>query len=472
MTPPLDDDLDVTRRGFPSPVLIAGAAVGLVGFVVAIEKASWSSVDGRIVDATYRNWGALGAGIAAIGLAALALATWRSIRMRSRIAHVVAAFAVIGLGGVQVARGLGAFWEPPGSRDRAHDATENMRFSDERLAIEDVSPDKPVAPVVAAERSLDELDEQCRRDTAACPAYRAALERACTADDYQKCARLAVTHLHDVGGPGDLVAGRAAAVKSCDAGNGLGCSNLAYYAAIGAGGPVDPDLAIRSARTGCEAGSYLGCKNLAGMIDDEIVKPPRNERRALLDLACQHYNDRGCEMLADDLIADEDNLSDQGKAAMRGSLMRLCQMGNPAACRIFGVTAARGIGGAEDAKLGELARRRACAIGDSKACDADAEVGKRRGVHFISVTAADGGDHLDRIETLERAFAPCAAALTTGTDIDGEWVTDASGNLISFRLEGPAAPRECMFERLPYALEVEVPGTSIAVKFRITLTPP
>jgi len=101
--PPLQADADgalaLPAKGALGLAGIAGAVCGLVPFVLSMSRAQIVTVNG-VTSGTYRDWVALGGGAGAILFALVCAATPRTSR-------VLVVLGLLGLGLVQILRGLG-----------------------------------------------------------------------------------------------------------------------------------------------------------------------------------------------------------------------------------------------------------------------------------------------------------------------------------------------------------------------------
>lgn len=97
-----------TPERFPNHLEIAGLALAFILFICNFTTTSTTTVNGRVVEQTKINYVALGLGPLTI-LAGLAL-LWmlRQIPQEDRLKHLGVMVVIIGLGGVNVARGIGA----------------------------------------------------------------------------------------------------------------------------------------------------------------------------------------------------------------------------------------------------------------------------------------------------------------------------------------------------------------------------
>lgn len=404
---PGPDDDEPIGRGFPGGLIIAGAALAVIGLVVHMESSSVRWADGKLVEASFKDPVAIGAGLGALVVAAVALLTFRAVRPAQRTLHVVAAIAIAAVGGYHAARGFGLFFHPSGPAPVAGGSGP-------------ATPPVPVAGAAGADAATatapadpaaDRRDEQralCEVNPAACPEYRALLVHDCDAGDVAACTDLSVVLVKGVGGDQDAVAARAAAQKSCDGHSAQGCANLAFLAGNGQGGAADPALARRAATEACEAGNAQGCGNLAVLASADKLGAGPEDTEVLLDLACAHYDDHGCIVLADGLQAmtSRSRVEDQ---RYRTTLLRMCQLAYERACMGLAELADAGIGGDRDPELAARARARACRHDEPAGCAEGETAPPRPRVEVSWLDPQDGGDHLDWLDVVEANVEPCLA---------------------------------------------------------------
>lgn len=105
--------LATAGRKFPTAVEIVASVVILLGFVVKAVSSSWSSINGEVVSFSYIDYGALFAGLIAAGLGIASLVRVKRVRLDRRRLQIVVGIAILLLGGLHLARGTGAFAQPP-----------------------------------------------------------------------------------------------------------------------------------------------------------------------------------------------------------------------------------------------------------------------------------------------------------------------------------------------------------------------
>ena len=125
---------------FPSAVEIAGAAFGLVPFLVSTASMSSHTVNGEVTSFHYRDWTAIGGGAAA-GICALAsLALLARTDAAKRLPRIAVAVALAGLAAVQILRGVGMI-----GVDRAGSST--TTFQTEIIQSQRMEPPAPMPAV-------------------------------------------------------------------------------------------------------------------------------------------------------------------------------------------------------------------------------------------------------------------------------------------------------------------------------------
>jgi hypothetical protein len=103
-------DVATTQRSSGLGFAGSGLVVGLVPFLASISESSYTTANGVVTHAVYRDWIAIACGAVAVGLGIVALA----LAVRARRSLVIAGTVAIALlGGLQIARGVGVFWSPP-----------------------------------------------------------------------------------------------------------------------------------------------------------------------------------------------------------------------------------------------------------------------------------------------------------------------------------------------------------------------
>lgn len=263
-------------------------------------------------------------------------------------------------------------------------------------------------------RDDQELKAACIDDDSQCSAYWEALEAMCARGDAEGCGRLAALVADGTGGPQDDVRARVLATDACAKGSLFGCSNLVVFAMNGRGGPRDLQEAYRAGLTACRNSWEFrrsGCKNLSLVLHKDDFVLDEAARASALALACGGFAVRSCETLGNYLIDLhlEGKLAEGAYPALRAVSLQMCQFGWEGHCSNLGYLARNGIGGPQDDELVARAERRACHLGDAGMCAAG---DGPRDAHIRAwprvVVATDGGDYLDRLNTLEDAWSPCS----------------------------------------------------------------
>ena len=102
------EDISISTTG--KTLIIIGLVAALVPFVMSSSESSSSSVNGKVVAFHYRDTIALLGGAVAIFCGLIA-----AFVDRRRAKRLVVALALVALGGVQIARGVGVFASPADS---------------------------------------------------------------------------------------------------------------------------------------------------------------------------------------------------------------------------------------------------------------------------------------------------------------------------------------------------------------------
>ena len=336
------------------------------------------------------------------------------------------------------------------------------------------------AKTIPQEVELDDqaLKRACIDDDSQCPAYREALETMCARGDAEGCGRLAALLADGVGGSQDDVRARALATEACVAGSAFGCSNLVVFAMNGRGGPRDLQEAYRAGLTACRKEwdfRRTGCKNLSLVVHKDDLVLDDTARTVALTLACNGFAYRSCETLGEYLIDLylEGKLADGAYPLFRAVSLRMCQFGSGASCSNLGYLVRNRIGGSEDDELVARAYRRACHLGEAGSCVAgDAP----RDAHIRAwprvVVASDGGDHLDRLNTLEDAWTPCSSEPGEDRDVFVE-IELAPDRVPVLRAEGPRPLVECFQTRFPWRDgEPQPPSAELTLAIEYKLNTP
>lgn len=374
--------------------LIAGAIAGAVPFAISMANASYSTVNGEVVSATYRDWVAIGGGAAAVicGLAAIA-----AFARATKLPLAAAGLAVVALGGYQIARGFGAFYKPdvptsprahvdlppvpdlgkekPVSRDPAtcpdRDACDNLHA--------DLAKSDPAGALVARARSCDfGADYACeeaaegwlKKDPAKARAF---YDKACALKRGSSCNELGVMFLNGDGVAKDLDKGRAYLEKACTHGQALGCKNLAVVYDQGLGVPADPAKAFEHAKRSCAIDHWMAddakavgyaCNMAGGALYTGAGVPV--DKKAAADMfarACdrsRYY----CYNLG---VVIMEGVIEKDAPRARALYEASCDDGKPDACNNLGDMMRKGEGGPKDPQGAKKLFQ--------KACDGEVELG-------------------------------------------------------------------------------------------------
>lgn len=275
-------------------VLIVGALAGLLPFAISSAKASYSTVNGEVVDLQYSDVVAQGGGAVAVlcGLIALAMAA-----KAKKTPMIAAAVVVMVLGGFQLARGFGAFYkpdldtgfgrgrgpiayEPPVAPLKKPIDPKTCASQDECDNLHaDLKKKDPVGASIARQRSCDfGANYACHelgadylevKDVARAVAL---FEKGCKLENGDSCNTVAVIYLNGDGVPKDLEKARGFFELSCTHRFALGCKNLALVHREGMGVTADDAKAFEYAMKSCAIDSWnsgdakavgYGC-NMAG----------------------------------------------------------------------------------------------------------------------------------------------------------------------------------------------------------------
>jgi len=360
---PMDgDDVGfVVQRDRGRIVALVGLGAAALPFLASVSRTT--SIDGEV---TYRDWIAIGGGAiaAACGVIALVLA----LRPRKGATLGLAALAVVG-GGLQLARGFGAFGAPD------MESSSTMRLSR-------MSPPMPMrVPMPASDPA------RCW-DAAACGRLAAKLDktnpksaatafaRGCEFGDKRACWKAGQAWANGKAGPRDPKRAVALFQKACDLGNPEGCSEAAVFHYQGDGVPKDEARALELVQKGCDGGAGLACKNLAIMYRD--AKPPQPDKalhwavRTCEGVGLHHLEEDGAAIAWACDYAGGRLLDDKGKPDHKRALAMFengCRYAD-SHCYNLGLSYDLGIGGQtkDPARARELYAK-ACGAGIMDACN-------------------------------------------------------------------------------------------------------
>lgn len=233
-------------------VLIVGVIAGLLPFVASASKASYSTVNGEVVDLKYSDIVAQAGGAVAVlcGLIALAM-----VVKAKKPPMIAAAVAVMALGGFQLARGFGAFYKPDVGggglgRDRGP-----IAYDPPPLVKNPIDPS-----TCASQDECDNVNAALKKKLDAAGAL-IANERSCNFGAAYACEEAAAER---VGGPRkDFAKALGLFAKGCELKSGESCNGLAVMYLEGQGTAKDPAKALAMLEAACAVKYALGCKNLA-----------------------------------------------------------------------------------------------------------------------------------------------------------------------------------------------------------------
>ena len=379
----------------PSPVtLIAGAIAGAVPFVVSMASYSARWENGAVVESTYRDWIAVGGGGAAIVCGIAAIAVFARAKETPKL---LAAIAIVALGGYQIARGLGVFFSPPAppgmramdpsppvtrhvpppsSQDPAscptQDECDNLAAALEKTDVK--------AARIANERSCNfgggyACEEAAGRWFKDDPARaRVFYDKACTLKKEAACTELGVMYFKGEGGAKDEAKGREYLEKACAANHGLGCKNLTVMYRDGAGAPVDLAKATAYAAKACAVTSWTqGDENALAWACNFAGTSYLNGEGVAADkkLAVAQYQ-KACELSAKycfNLAASfHEGVVEKDLAKAKDLYKLACDAGQPDACNNLGDMQNRGEGGPKDLAQAKQLFGKACDAGLDLAC--------------------------------------------------------------------------------------------------------
>lgn len=352
----------------PSKVDIAAAVVFAAGFAITLESSSYSRT-GDKVDFSYTNYGGLVAGSIMLLLGVVSFFQLRTSRPDRRVLKVLVAIAIVGLGGLHIARGLGAFASPPErSRSHIHDALGHRVVVERAPTLGQRVHDAPKDPELMSSNDGRALIEACQAGKY-CKRMAAAVRVLCRKGDAEACNALAY-FVHYLGVLGKPDAGKAREVfqRACDEGSQKACVNLhALFRLTSFKGKDFPANARAILDKACKANNYLACENLGtahrrGLGGD----PDIQEARRYYDRACRGGYALGCTNGGMTLY--EWGTDKAAKKHARALFKRACSMGNGQGCWNLNVMAKRGEGGSADSKQAAEAAARACKLGHAHAC--------------------------------------------------------------------------------------------------------
>jgi TPR repeat protein len=345
-------DLRATeRRGQRFGVIATGGVVGLVPFAVSMSEASWSTVNGVVEHATYRDWFAVVGGVAAAMLALFGLAT--SAR---RAGSIGLGCAVVALGALQIARGFGVFWSPPAESTSSIEGSSTAPPSDDPATCADAD-----ACFQIGERLHDAKDFA--------PAL-VAYMRACERGGAGGCNNAARLYVDGHGTAKDDARASQLFARACDLKGSYACWTLALRYSEGLGVAADHAKAVELAVRACDLDSTRELAKACDAAGEDLY----NGSGVAADPArAAQYFAKACER-ADKHCLNLGIVTSDGKGIVadlahgRALYQRACDAGVAGACYNLGIDLRKGIGGAADLPAARAAYKTGCDGGDASAC--------------------------------------------------------------------------------------------------------
>jgi TPR repeat protein len=411
-----------TARSNKLGVIAAGGVAGLAPFVFSLSESSYSTVNGVVEHAVYRDWFAVVGGLIAVAFGAIGIIG----ALRAKKPTVIAGIAVVLLGGYQIARGFGVFWKPNASTPSTSISFEPTKAPADddpatcsdglacfKLAEKLEAPD-PAKAIVGYARACD------RKIVGGCHNAAMLLNRDGANKDpvraralYQRecdllpknCVDIGELYWRGEGGAKDLPHAIAAFKTSCDANDPGGCEDLGVAYRDGIGVATDPKQAFELLAKACDLDT---AKSHSGACDDAGVKLLKGVGVAVDAKRAAAYFQKACDRepkACHDLgvVTEHGDGVPKDVAAARGIYKRACDAGDAdsclalgivmenatppeladaramyklacdakqaAACTNLGVMVAHGRGGAKDVAAGKALFKQGCDGGDQNGCD-------------------------------------------------------------------------------------------------------
>ncbi|CAN5878401.1 hypothetical protein BH11MYX3_BH11MYX3_26370 [soil metagenome] len=376
------DDIDLSSGKGAMSAVITGAIAAAIPMMFHASSSSVSTVNGRVVSATYRDWVAIGCGGFAIvcGIAAIVMA----IKSRAKRALLFGALVIVA-GGIQIARGTGVFETAPDAPAFAD--SDPMRIPE------------PPPKVIADPKHPDECPDgdSCfelaeKLEATDKPGAVIAYSKAC---DF-KLAGGCFNAANNMGRGADPVKTMALFQRACDLGSEGGCSNAAVGYLLGEGVPKDLERARKMLTETCDRDDATGCRNLAVMYrDGQGVAVDAAKVLVLLSKACElgnHEEAGACSVAGAKLVE-----TDTPRALKY--FEKACSL-DPSFCLNLGVANASGMGMAKDPAKARTLYDKACTAGNASACNNLGDL-MNRGIggakdkaaaHALFQKACDGGE--------------------------------------------------------------------------------
>ncbi|HEY1559079.1 MAG TPA: tetratricopeptide repeat protein [Kofleriaceae bacterium] len=357
-------------------------------------------------DGTYRDWIAIGGGIAGaiLGIATLVNAPRNLIRKQA----IAAGIGIVLFAGVQLARGFGVF-EDGGGGDSFHSTTTFVE-SPVPAPTPTIDPNDPAScPDKSACFQLGVKLEHARDVKGAAIAYEracndgapdgcfnvgflwsrgdkpdlarsiAGFQKGCDLGELDACSELARDFLDGNGVAKDVARAKAMFEKACDAKGGMGCFNLGIIFETGNGVPKDAARGTELYAKACDIDNQPDLARACELAGNRIqlgigVKPDPARAVSYLTAACDREAAR-CFYLG--LAFDDGDGVAKDPVKARELYGKSCDAGNADSCNNLGVLLNTGRGGAKDHAAALQLFAKACDGGNKDAC-ANAAPAKHR----------------------------------------------------------------------------------------------
>jgi uncharacterized protein len=363
-----------------------GAIAGAIPFLVHVSSSSMQTVNGVVTSFVYRDWIAVAGGAGAVGFGIASLLAGRGALVRTQA--IVAALAVIGLGGWQIASGFGVF------AARSTEASVVVTAPVEPTPV--VPALDPMKPETCADDdacfALGRKLEEAKALPGAIVAYERACERGaaggcfnagllakqasppdfersarmmklgCDLKDTEACNQLGAAYRNGRGITQDVQKAISLFGDTCEHGNGNACANLSSMYEAGEGVKADVALAIGFATKACDEDSSPDLADTcahAGVLlfEGEGVKHDLERAVTYFSKACER-SDRSCHGLAVATAHGDGTAKNLPKA--RALYRKACDAGQLASCNNLGDLERRGLGGRKDLADAKLLFKKAC----------------------------------------------------------------------------------------------------------------
>lgn len=341
-------------------VIGAGGIVGLAPFVFSMSASSYSTVNGVVQHAVYRDWFAVAGGVIAAALGLLGLAT-----AAKKPATIALGLAVIALGGFQIARGFGAFWTP--SSGSSSSMSETVAITNAPAPAP--APAAPDDPATCADGhacfQLAERLEAAHENAKAVAAY----TRACDEKTIGGCHNAGVLLRTDKSGTADPARAVTMFQRECDLDHKT-CDSVGEMYFEGVGVAKDHKRAAAAFQQSCDAGGPAGCSNLGALYQDgDGVAQDPAKALDLLVKACDLDNEReqaaACDAAGVKLFVGTGVTADPKRAV--AYFTKACDRDDKR-CHDLGVATERGQGIRADPAAARVLYKRACDAGNGNSC--------------------------------------------------------------------------------------------------------